>query len=427
MKILEIANGDFFSTYGGGQVYVKTLIDEMIHQGFDVTVISFVNKKNEEITESGYKGIPVFEVSYPDKNAIRKIVKQVSPDIIHIHSQKALFAELSKELSIMSVVTAHHGGVVCPAGTLMNSKDEICSGPFAPGDCLRCVLKNIKAGLLFYPFLKTLPLSIQLKLGYILKKLPFIYFVTPIGSSSLHIENKKKEWQTIINNVDWVIAPSEFIAKSMEKQGLKTEKIKLVPHGIPVENILDQGPIVDISGKVVKFFYVGRICYVKGIHILLEAFSHLDKNNCELHLIGDIQGDYQRKLIKKYGKEKNIFFHGKINPEKVRGYIKEFDVLVHPAIYLEVFGLNIGEALIAGKPVIATRCGGAEMQINHGENGLLVEPNQSDVLKDAMNWMMTYPEKVSEMSRKAPLRVITMEQYVKNLNVLFENLHKQTI
>ena len=44
MNIVEIASGNFFSTYGGGQVYVKNIVDEMIRQGYSVQVISFVNK-----------------------------------------------------------------------------------------------------------------------------------------------------------------------------------------------------------------------------------------------------------------------------------------------------------------------------------------------------------------------------------------------
>ena len=38
MKLLQIASGDFFSTYGGGQVYVKNIVDEMIRQNLDLTV-----------------------------------------------------------------------------------------------------------------------------------------------------------------------------------------------------------------------------------------------------------------------------------------------------------------------------------------------------------------------------------------------------
>lgn len=43
MKILQIASGDFFSTYGGGQIYVKNIVDEWIRRQQNVTVISFVS------------------------------------------------------------------------------------------------------------------------------------------------------------------------------------------------------------------------------------------------------------------------------------------------------------------------------------------------------------------------------------------------
>ena len=48
MKVLEVASGDFFSTYGGGQVYVKNIVDEMVRQGRDVAVVSFTGDKGVE-------------------------------------------------------------------------------------------------------------------------------------------------------------------------------------------------------------------------------------------------------------------------------------------------------------------------------------------------------------------------------------------
>ena len=40
MRVLHIASGDFFSTYGGGQVYVKNIVDTMIDMGIDLSVVS---------------------------------------------------------------------------------------------------------------------------------------------------------------------------------------------------------------------------------------------------------------------------------------------------------------------------------------------------------------------------------------------------
>ncbi|MDR0232738.1 MAG: glycosyltransferase family 4 protein [Dysgonamonadaceae bacterium] len=441
MKILQIANGDFFSTYGGGQVYVKNLVDEMIRQGLDVSVLSFVNKKSDiPFQKQNYKGVDLYEVYQKDESIIKTLIQKIAPDIIHIHAEKALISRISRELSIRNVVTAHHGGIVCPAGTLLNCKDEICKVPVNQKDCTRCVLRNTKTGECFYPLLKIMPLSLRLKMGKALAKLPFIYFVTPIVSANLHIENKQKEWETIIRNTDRMIAPSYAIADSMVLNRFPKDKIKIVPHGIPVRHCELRGTKQEANQKIdcfeqssrndernlssfhnkLKFFYVGRIGHIKGIHLLLKAFSQLDTSLCELHLVGDIKGKCEQKWVKQYKHCSNIFFHGKIQPDEVAKCIQQWDVLVHPAIYLEVFGLNISEALSEGKPVIATRCGGAEMQIQDKINGLLIEPNNIDELKNAMQWMIDHPAERKKMAKLAPEKVISMEEHVKDLLDVYE-------
>jgi len=427
MKILQVANNDFFSTYGGGQVYVKNLVDAMINQGLDVIVISKTsgNNQTEEVVLKEYRGISMYEFSKFDKDLLKEKIHQINPDILHIHADKGLLSEICKELSIPCVITAHHGGITCPAGTLLNYKDEICHVPVCHKNCLPCVLKGIRAGYLFYPVLSKLPVSWRLATGRFLKRLPFIYFVTPIGMSSLFIENKQTEWSKISQNVDRMIAPSHAIAENMMLNGLKNNKIEILPHGIPTNSIKNNTFVPDMHNHTIKFFYVGRIGYIKGIHILLEAFVKLKTERCELHIIGDIKNRYAKKLIEKYSKNKNIVFHGKVAPEAVALKIKEYDILIHPAIYMEVFGLNISEALVEGKPVIATRCGGAEMQIKEGKNGLLVSPNSVEELLNAMDWAVNHPKDINRMSKNAPLGVISMENHVNTIGEIYHKILKE--
>lgn len=49
--------------------------------------------------------------------------------------------------------------------------------------------------------------------------------------------------------------------------------------------------------------------------------------------------------------------------------------------------ITIVEAMLMGRPVIATRCLGAEHYIRHGETGLLVEPQSVDDLMDAIKML----------------------------------------
>jgi Glycosyltransferase len=422
MHILQIANGDFFSTYGGGQVYVKNLVDEMIRQQLAVSVFSFVNKSSRvPFEKKNYKGIDLYEFYTKDIEIIKKTIEGINPDIIHVHAEKSLFASIRKELdSFVLVVTAHHGGITCPAGTLLNTKDEICKIPVSHEDCLACVLRNSKGGLDFYKLFKHIPLSYRLKWGKLIRKLPFIYFLTPWSISSLQIKNKMKDWGTIVDNVDCMIAPSNAIADNMILNGLPCERIQVIPHGIPFSS--HNSLAIRDNSHITKFFYVGRLGYIKGIHILLQAFTQLDPSKCELHLIGDISGKYEKNLVKKYRKHSNIIFYGKINPDEVLSYIQQFDVLVHSTICLEIFGLNIAEALSQSKPVIATRCGGAEMQIQDKENGLLIEPNNTEAIRKAMQCFIDNPNEIKRMSLNAPVNVISREEHVKRLVTRYNDL-----
>jgi len=419
IKILQIANGDFFSSGGGGQIYVRNLLDEMIVQQLDVAVISFVNKSSHlKFEKKQYRGIPIYEIYQIDKELIIQLIEETKPDIMHIHAHKALFSGIAKELNIPNVITAHHGGILCPGGTLLNHKDEICCTKVNDKDCLPCVLRQVRTGNFFYPFIKRIPLKQRLRFGQFITKYPHIYFVTPLGISSIKIENKKRDWNEIIQNADLLIAPSEAIKEKMQLNGMSKEKMKVIPHGIPFSK--NESSLKEKSEKV-KFFHIS-VSYEKGTHILLKAFADLDKTKCELHIIGYNSSKKVQKMIEPYQNHSNIIFHGKIEPEKILPLISDFDVMIHSAIYLEVFGLTISEALSQNKPIVATRCGGAEMQVKDGENGLLIQPNNVEELKNAMQRMIDNSEEIDKMSKISSENVISIENHVKEIVLTYKSL-----
>ena len=64
-------------------------------------------------------------------------------------------------------------------------------------------------------------------------------------------------------------------------------------------------------------------------------------------------------------------FPGHLPPERI---VTEIDVLVHPTEF-ESFGRVVVEAMAAGVPVVGARGGGVAEIVDHGESGLLFEPN----------------------------------------------------
>lgn len=421
MKILQIASGDFFSTYGGGQVYVKNIVDEMIYQQCSLQVISFVSKE-EAIEKKQYKSIDLYEVGREGIKNLQQLIRQINPDIIHAHSHKAEIVNIGKALHIPVIVTAHHGGIVCPAGALLDSKDRICTQSVSHQHCLSCCLRNIRSGKYWYPIMSLLPQKSYQQLGRGLSKLPFLPFITPIGQTALSIECKRMEWKTIAEGCTRMIAPCYAISEAMQRNGLDKNKITILPHGIPLPASVPSFPPI-INGKI-KFFYVGRICYVKGLHVLLQAFSLVNNPHIELHLIGGTgnktERKYEHQLKQQYSSDPRIIWHGKVTPEQVFNTIRDFHVLVHSTICLEIFGLNIAEALAIGKPVLATRCGGAEMQIEEKVNGWLVRSNDVEELtKKIQEITVRFNQyKPEYLTRK----VISIQEHCKSLIRIYEEV-----
>lgn len=421
MHILQIASGDFFSTYGGGQVYVKNIVDEMIYQQCSLQVISFVSKEGS-VEKKQYKSIDLYEVGREGIKDLQQLIRQINPDIIHAHSHKAEIVNIGKTLHIPVIVTAHHGGIVCPAGTLLDSDDRICTQPVSHQHCLACCLRNIRSGKYWYPIMRLVPKKSYRQLGRRLSKLPFLPFITPIGQTALSIEHKRMEWKTIAENCTRMIAPCYAIYEAMQRNGLNKDKITILPHGIPLPASVPSFPPV-INEKI-KFFYVGRICYVKGLHVLLQAFSLVNNPYIELHLIGGTgnktERRYEHQLKKQYASDPRIIWHGKVTPEQVFNTIRNFHILVHPAIYLEVFGLNIAEALAIGKPVLATRCGGAEMQIEEKVNGWLVRPNDVEELTQKIQGIAIHINHYKPDNSTS--KVISIQEHCKSLIRLYEEV-----
>ena len=143
-----------------------------------------------------------------------------------------------------------------------------------------------------------------------------------------------------------------------------------------------------------KFISVATLVYGKRIDILLRAFERLSLicKDVTLEIVGDGE---QRKFLKELAEELHvsdkITFHGILSRQDIDALYKTCDCFVLPSAF-ETFGVAYIEAMAAGLPVIATRCGGPEDFVTN-ENGILVDTDDVDGLKDAMLTMYLAREK----------------------------------
>ena len=73
----------------------------------------------------------------------------------------------------------------------------------------------------------------------------------------------------------------------------------------------------------------------------------------------------------------------------------------------EGFGLTVAEALWKSRPVVASAVGGIQDQIDHGVDGLLVDPTDPGAFGRAVSRLLTDPELAARMGRAAHQRVST--------------------
>jgi len=414
--ICIIASGDYFSNYGGGQVYVRSLA-RALREKRRICVLSISHAANGASAPPVLRdddGIPVWQLAVPSGatehgqpdelrqavlQPLKELLRRINPSVVHANGWKVAAATVCRELRIPCLVTAHHGGIVCPNGTLMNQQEAICNVPASMKNCPACAMHFVPGGGFWSPVVRLLPEGVALKLGEALHGIRNIPYVSPAFKAPLGIRRKLTEIAVLRDLPDRIIAPSPAIASALARNGMAQERIALIPHGIPLPS--RQPPVAPGRNRPLRFIFVGRISYIKGVHVMLEAFSTLPPDRYELHVVGGTATKAEKRYLARLQREfscVNAHWHGACNEAAVLEKLAASDIMVHPAICLEVFGLTIAEALAVGRPVIASRCGGAEAQIVDEENGWLVPPNDANALRKAIVRVIERPDLIEGMA-----------------------------
>lgn len=137
---------------------------------------------------------------------------------------------------------------------------------------------------------------------------------------------------------------------------------------------------------------IGRITKEKGIHILLESFSNLQKefDNIVLCIAGN--GDYIAEIEDKYIdliNEQKILLLGKISD--VKETLVASDIFVFPSFH-ENLSNSLLEAATVGLPIIATNVDGNPEVIDNNDSGLLVPVNDVEELTKALERLIVDKE-----------------------------------
>ena len=162
----------------------------------------------------------------------------------------------------------------------------------------------------------------------------------------------------------------------------------IVPNGVDLEHFSPNvSPIEEFCDGKLNILFVGRLERRKGLDYLLRAYPVIKKEfpNSRLIVVGP--GTRLRKRYERYVRKlglKDISFIGFASYADLPRYYKTADVFCSPATSRESFGIVLLEAMALGKPIVATNIDGYASVVDHGEDGLLVQPKDSQALAKAL-------------------------------------------
>lgn len=180
-----------------------------------------------------------------------------------------------------------------------------------------------------------------------------------------------------------LIAVSPSLAKNISK--------KFNINSVYIPNVIDASLFQNIQKRKHEGFLiisVGSLTSEKRMDLLIKSFAQFKKWNLDTRLFIFGEGPERQKiqkLIIDLDLEDSVILYGICPREVIAEKMKECDlfVLVSQA---ETFGVSYVEAMAAGLPVIATKCGGPEAFVNQS-NGLLIEKDDLEATTKAIQYM----------------------------------------
>jgi len=194
--------------------------------------------------------------------------------------------------------------------------------------------------------------------------------------------------QWLVGEAQRLIVTSQYMAGQVREEfGVAADKVDVVPNGVDTARF-DRYEGVDLSifrrlytpPEEQIVFSVGRVEYVKGLHVLLEAVPRVLARCPQTRFVVAGNGSELERLrccAGALGIASRVLFAGLVSDEDRDRLYRVADAAVFPSLY-EPFGIVALEAMAARCPVIVSRVGGLQEVVRCCETGITVYPGDAE-------------------------------------------------
>ncbi len=208
-------------------------------------------------------------------------------------------------------------------------------------------------------------------------------------------EKQQKNIRTIFGYADCVIALSnswkEFLSTITDPH-----KIEVIYNCVPVPTEFEK------NHTEKGMLFLGRIGDRKGIFDLMEIMPDIIKAYPQAHLSVGGDGEIKRlhDCIEEHDLQNYVTHIGWVTDEAKEKHLMESSIYLLPS-YNEGLPMGMLEAMSYKCAVVTSNVGGIPEVINHGQNGLMVEPGDQKGLQSLILDLMLDENKCIHMGENA--------------------------
>lgn len=214
----------------------------------------------------------------------------------------------------------------------------------------------------------------------------------------------------VCSRCDHIIIPSEYNKRYLHKEIEINTEMTVVPATTDVKKFEPSENCV--SGRLLT---VARLVEKKGHEYAIDAVAQLVEQgyDIEYHIVGaGEREEFLRKRVHERGIEEHVKFLGQISDERLETELQEAELFVLPCVIAsngdrDVAPVALKEAMATQTACISTTISAVPELITDGEDGLLVEPNDTDALTNSIAELLNNPERRKTLAENGRITVQT--------------------
>jgi glycosyltransferase involved in cell wall biosynthesis len=193
-----------------------------------------------------------------------------------------------------------------------------------------------------------------------------------------------------------VVAISDALRRfTVDRVGVPADKVVTVHYGLDeLPRPWGENPELPIPDDARVLLVVGRLAPQKGVDVAVRALPAIRREHPSAVLVVLGEGPQRAELEALAGD--GVFLPGRVGD--IAALYRRADLLVHPVRW-EGFGLALLEAMLAGKPVVASAVSSAPEIVEDGGTGLLVPPDDPAALASAVVALLGDPDRADAYGR----------------------------